>query len=409
MGEALIEFKNVTKRFGNRTILDQVNLEVFDGQVTTIIGKSGTGKSVLLKHMIGLLSPSEGNILFRGKLIGGMSQKELDEFRSQFSYCFQNNALFDSLTVFENVALPLQQTTEMDKREIDNKVMEKIDQLELSEVPHKYPSELSGGMQKRVALARALITDPKIVLFDEPTTGQDPIRKNAILSMIVQNQKKFGFTTIMISHDIPDVFFISDRILVLYDGQVIFQGPYHEIDQLEHPMVDEFVKSLEGFEDELTGLYSKKTFTRVYAKALSQKEPEETLTVAVFTLDNLDGVSENLGYAKAQELVQSLGAYINKHFGDVGISNRFGRDQVVTILPSTDRDTAEDLLENFAKDLQKGGLVGIQAEIQPSDCFTFSILAGLAEGKASREIEITSEKAKSLQKEIARFQCSSPS
>jgi len=409
MGEALLEFKNVTKRFGNRTILDQVNLEIYDSQVTTIIGKSGTGKSVLLKHMIGLLSPTEGNILFRGKLIDGMSPKELDEFRSQFSYCFQNNALFDSLTVFENVALPLQQTTEMDKREIDNKVMEKIDQLELSEVPHKYPSELSGGMQKRVALARALITDPKIVLFDEPTTGQDPIRKNAILSMIVQNQKKFGFTTIMISHDIPDVFFISDRILVLYDGRVIFQGPYHEIDQLEHSMVDEFVKSLEGFEDELTGLYSKKTFTRVYEKALSQKEPEETLTVAVFTLDNLDGVSENLGYAKAQELIQSLGAYINKHFGDVGISNRFGRDQIVTILPSTDRDTAEGLLENFAKDLQKGGLVGIQAEIQPADCFTFSILAGLAEGKASTDIEITSERAKSLQKEIARFQCNMPS
>jgi len=409
MGEALIEFKNVTKRFGNRTILDQVNLEVHDGQVTTIIGKSGTGKSVLLKHMIGLLSPTEGNILFRGKVIDGMSQKELDEFRSQFSYCFQNNALFDSLTVFENIAVPLQQTTKMDKREIDNKVMEKIDQLELSDVPHKYPSELSGGMQKRVALARALITDPKIVLFDEPTTGQDPIRKNAILSMIVQNQKKFGFTTIMISHDIPDVFFISDRILVLYDGQVIFQGPYHEIDQLEHSMVDEFVKSLEGFEDELTGLYSKKTFTKVYEKALSQKEPGETLTVAVFTLDDLDGVTENFGHAKAQELIQALGAYINKHFGDVGISNRFGRDQVVTILPSTDRDTAEGMLENFAKDLQEGGLVGIQAEIQPTDCFTFSILAGLAEGKASTEIEITSEKAKSLQKEIARFQCNMPS
>ncbi len=409
MGEALIEFKNVTKRFGDRTILDQVNLEVYDGQVTTIIGKSGTGKSVLLKHMIGLLSPTEGNILFKGKLIDGMSQKELDEFRSQISYCFQNNALFDSLTVFENVALPLQQTTKMDKREIHNKVMEKIDQLELSEVPHKYPSELSGGMQKRVALARALITDPKIVLFDEPTTGQDPIRKNAILSMIVHNQKKFGFTTIMISHDIPDVFFISDRILVIYDGQIIFQGPYHEIDQLEHSMVDEFVKSLEGFEDELTGLYSKKTFTRAYEKAVSQKEPEETLTVAVFTLDNLDRVSENLGHTKAQELIQALGAYINKHFGDVGISNRFGRDQIVTILPSTDRNTAEGLLEKFAQDLKKEGLVGIQAEIQPADCFTFSILAGLAEGKTSTDIEITSEKAKSLQKEIARFQCDMPS
>ncbi len=406
MDGALIEFKNVTKRFGNQTILDHINLEVHDGQVTTIIGKSGTGKSVLLKHMIGLLSPTEGNILFRGKLIDRMSRKELDEFRSQFSYCFQNNALFDSLTVFENIALPLQQTTTMSKREIDGKVMGKIDQLELSEVSHKYSSELSGGMQKRVALARALITDPKIVLFDEPTTGQDPIRKNAILSMIVQNQKKFGFTTIMISHDIPDVFFISDRILILYEGQVIFQCPYNEIDQLEQPMVDVFIKSLEGFQDELTGLYSKKAFTKVYEKALIHKEPEETLTVVVFTVDDLDGVSEILGHTKAQELIQSLGAYINKHFGDVGISNRFGRDQIVTILPSSDLDAAELLLEDFARDLQEQGLIGIQAEIQPADCYSFAILAGLAEEKASTNIEVTSERARSLQKEIARFQCS---
>ncbi len=406
MAEALIEFKNVTKRFGNRTILDHINLEVHDGQVTTIIGKSGTGKSVLLKHMIGLLSPTEGKILFKGKLVDGMSRKELDEFRSKISYCFQNNALFDSHTVFENISLPLQQTTKLSKSEIDRKVMEKIDQLELSEVPHKYPSELSGGMQKRVALARALITDPMIVLFDEPTTGQDPIRKNAIFSMIVQNQRKFGFTTIMISHDIPDVFFISDRILILYDGQIIFQGPYNEIDQLNHPIVDEFVKSLEGFQDELTGLYSKQTFTKVYEKALSHKEPEETLTVAVFSLADLDGVSEYLGHTKAQELIQSLAEYINKHFGKVGISNRSSRDRIVTILPSTNHEAAERLMEYFARDLKEQGLSGIQAEIQPADCYTFSVLAGLAEGKASTAIEITSERAKALQKEIARFQCS---
>lgn len=408
MDEALIEFRNVTKRFGDRTILDRVNLQVHDGQVTTIIGKSGTGKSVLLKHMIGLLSPTEGNILFRGKLIEQMSRKELDEFRSQFSYCFQNNALFDSLTVFENIALPLQRNTKMSKQEIESKVMERIEQLELSEVPHKYPSELSGGMQKRVALARALITDPKIVLFDEPTTGQDPIRKNAIFSMIVHNQKRFGFTTIMISHDIPDVFFISDRILVLYDGQIIFQGPYQEIDQLKHPMVDEFVKSLEHFQDELTGLYSRKTFTKVYEKALSHKKPEETLTVAVFTVNDLDGISENLGHTTAQEIVQSLAVSINKHFGDVGISNRFGRDQIVTILPFIDHDAAKRLMRNLAGDLQEKGLTDTPAESQPEKSYTLSIFAGLAEGKASEDIDIISERAKSSQEEVARIRCALP-
>jgi phospholipid/cholesterol/gamma-HCH transport system ATP-binding protein len=405
VGEPLIEFKNVTKSFGERTILDRVNLEVRDGEVTTIIGKSGTGKSVLLKHMIGLLAPTEGEILFRGRPVESMSRKELDELRSQFSYCFQNNALFDSLTVFENIALPLQQTTRMSRQEIESKVRERIDQLELSEVPHKYPSELSGGMQKRVALARALITDPKVVLFDEPTTGQDPIRKNAIFSMIVHNQKKFGFTTIMISHDIPDVFFISDRILILYDGQIIFQGPYDEIDKLEHPMVDEFVKSLEHFQDELTGLYSKKTFTKVYENAVSHKQPGENLTVAVFTVADFDGVSENLGYTAAQEIVQSLAAYVSKHFGDVGISNRSGRDRIVTILAFSGRDTAERLMENLAGDLGQRGLIDIQAEARAAKSYTLSILGGLAEGKAGEDIDVIAARAQSQQKEIARFQC----
>jgi phospholipid/cholesterol/gamma-HCH transport system ATP-binding protein len=409
MEDILIEFKDVTKRFDSRTILDKVNLKIYDGHVTTIIGKSGTGKSVLLKHIIGLLSPTEGSILFRGQPIHEMSKRDLDEFRKQFSYCFQNNALFDSLTVFENIALPLRQNTNMGKKEIESKVMEKVEQLELSEVPYKYPSELSGGMQKRVALARALITDPKIVLFDEPTTGQDPVRKNAILSMIAQNQKKFGFTTIMISHEIPDVFFISDRILVLYDGQIIFQGIYYELDQLEHPMVDEFVKSLEGFQDELTGLYSKSNFTALYEKNLQDKEPEETITVAMFTVDDLDGLIENLGHTEAQEVIQALGAYVNKHFGDVGISTRVGTNQIATILPHTDRNAAERMLDDFARELQDKGLGHIEAEaqakIESTECFTFSILAGLAEGKVSEDIEITSQRAKSTQKTIARFQC----
>ena len=409
MEDILVEFKNVTKRFDHRTILDKVNLKIYDGHVTTVIGKSGTGKSVLLKHIIGLLSPTEGTILFRGKPIDEMSTKEWEEVRKQFSYCFQNNALFDSFTVFENIALPLRQTTNMSKKDIEDKVMEKVDQLELSDVPDKYPSELSGGMQKRVALARALITNPKIVLFDEPTTGQDPIRKNAILSMIAQNQKKFGFTTIMISHEIPDVFFISDRILVLNEGQIIFQGSYYELDQLEHPMVDEFVKSLEGFQDELTGLYSKKNFTALYEKNLSYKEPEETITVTIFALGDLDGLIENLGHTGAQEAIQSLGAHINKHYGDVGISTRIGRDQIATILPYTDPNVAELMLDEFAGELQERGLGDIQAktqaEIQSTECFTFSVLAGLAEGKASEDLEVISERAKSRQKTIARFQC----
>jgi len=407
MENAFIEFEDVTKRFGERTILDRVNLKIYDNHVTTIIGKSGTGKSVLLKHIIGLLAPTEGRILFRGKPIEEMNRRELNDYKSLFSYLFQNNALFDSLTVFENIALPLHQTTNLNRKEIERRVMEKVDQMELSEVARKYSSELSGGMQKRVALARALVTNPKVVLFDEPTTGQDPIRKNAILNLIAHNQKRFGFTTIMISHDIPDIFFISDRILILYDGRIIFQGTPDELDHLDHPMVDEFIKSLEGFQDELTGLYSKKNFMMHYEKDAVRREPGETLPVATFTVEDLDLVSENLGHTGAQEVIQSLGAFVNKSFGEAGISTRIGRDQIVTIFPHTTLDEAERILVDFARKLQEHGLRDIQIETQtgmPSgDSFSFSVSAGLAEGKAGDDLDFISQKALSTKKTIARF------
>jgi phospholipid/cholesterol/gamma-HCH transport system ATP-binding protein len=232
MGAPLIEFKDVTKRFGDKTVLNGVNLKIFENQITTIIGKSGTGKSVLLKHIIGLLKPDGGAILFQGKAVGEMKKGEWDGHLSQISYLFQSNALFDSMTVFENVALPLRQTTDLGKKEIRERVMTGLEQTELAEVADKYPSELSGGMQKRVALARALVTSPKIVLFDEPTTGQDPIRKNAILSMVARYRAKFGFTAVMVSHDIPDVYFISDRIILLWERGVAFEGTYAEMTEL---------------------------------------------------------------------------------------------------------------------------------------------------------------------------------
>ena len=155
--QPLIEFRNVTKRFGERTILDGVNFSIFAGEVTTIIGLSGTGKSVTLKHIIGLLTPDSGEILYQGKPISRMSKQEWTDYISRISYMFQNNALFDSMTVFENVALPLKRTTRLSRKEIESKAMTRIDQAELREVAHKYPSEISGGMQKRAALARAMV------------------------------------------------------------------------------------------------------------------------------------------------------------------------------------------------------------------------------------------------------------
>ena len=262
MDTPLIEFKDVTKRFGSRTILEHVNLQIYEGQIATIIGLSGSGKSVLLKHIIGLLKPDEGAILFRGNPVNKMNKGETAASLSQISYMFQDNALFDAMTVYDNIALPLRETTNLGKAEIDGRVMARIEQTELSDAAHKYPSELSGGMQKRAALARALVTDPRIVLFDEPTSGQDQVRKNAILSMIAQYQRKFGFTAILVSHEIPDVYFISNRILALYERSIVFQGTPEELEDFSHPFKDEVINSLEGLQEELTGTENKIAYSR---------------------------------------------------------------------------------------------------------------------------------------------------
>ena len=408
--QPIIEFKGVTKRFDTRTILEGVDFQIYEGEVTTLIGLSGTGKSVTLKHIIGLLKPDEGQVLYRGKPINQMSKKEWNAYISRISYMFQNNALFDSMTVFENVALPLRQTTRMSKKEIEKKALASIEQTELSEVAYKYPSELSGGMQKRAALARALVTDPSLVLFDEPTTGQDPIRKNAILGMVAEYQNRFGFTALLISHEIPDVYFISNRILALYDKKIVFQGSPDEFEEFDHPFREEILTSLESLQEDITGLYSKRHFKVRYQTDLSRRHPDATYAVAAFAVDDLDTIIEHMGHDAAQEIIRSLGSYINKHFGAVGgFSSRQTINEYATVLPYSNLEEAESIMADFKKDFREHGLPNIKSmadgEKANEDWFEFSILAGLAQGKPQIEIESVMEFARFNQKPIARFQC----
>jgi phospholipid/cholesterol/gamma-HCH transport system ATP-binding protein len=242
MTEPLIQLKDIHKRFGDNAVLKGVNLSIYQGQVTAIIGKSGIGKSVLLKHIIGLIEPDAGEIIFDGQSIRRMPADQRRALKMKFSYMFQGNALFDSMTVYENVALPLKEKRRMPFPEIDTRVRDKLAQLDLTGIEDRYPSQLSGGMRKRVAMARVLITDPQIVLFDEPTTGLDPIRKNAAHAMISHYQKTFGFTGIMVSHEIPDVFYISQRIAMLEGGRIIFQGGPDEIQEHQDPVIRQFIK-----------------------------------------------------------------------------------------------------------------------------------------------------------------------
>jgi len=416
--EPLIEFKGISKTFGTRNILNRIDFSIYEGEVTTLIGLSGTGKSVTLKHVIGMLKPDEGQILFRGKPIDKMSKKEWNDYIGQISYMFQSNALFDSMTVYENVAMPLKYATNLSKAKIDEKVKARIEQTELTEVSDKYPSEISGGMQKRAALARALVTDPGIVLFDEPTTGQDPIRKNAILSMVAEYQKRFGFTALMISHEIPDVYFISNRILALYDRKIVFQGNPEDFESLDHPFRQELISSLESLGEELTGLYSKRHFKVRYQSDLSQRHADASYAAAVFTIDDLDTITQNIGHDLAQQIIRSLGAYINKHFGAVGgFSSRQTINEYGTVLPYSNLEESERILVDFAKDFKAHGIEDIEEheiweldsnvenEDPTGDYVEFSVLAGLAQGKPQIEIESVMEFARFNQKELARFRC----
>jgi phospholipid/cholesterol/gamma-HCH transport system ATP-binding protein len=406
----IIEFKNVTKRFGKRTILDRVNLQIHEGHVTTIIGKSGEGKSVLLKHIIGLLRPEEGSVFYRGKPIEKMKRREWNAYLGQISYMFQNNALFDSKTVYENVAMPLRKYTELSKRQVREKVMACIKQTELADVAHRYPSELSGGMQKRTALARALVTDPKIVLFDELTTGQDPIRRNIILGMIAEYKKKFDFTAVLISHDIPDVFFISDRILALYDKKIVFQGTPEAFEDFDHPFYDEIVTSIENLQHELTGLHSRRQFKVRYQTDLARRNGHNHFAVVIFTLEDLDRIIDNLGHKAAQHGIRSMGDYINKHFGAVGgFSARRSINQFGTVLPFSDLEEAERILEDFTTDFRKNGLINIEnaaRQVNPSvSCFEFSISAGLARGNPDVGLDSIMASAEDNRESIAQFRC----
>lgn len=241
MRQPLIQLDNIYKSFGSNHVLKGVSLSVYKGEITTIIGKSGGGKSVLLKHIINLVKPDSGSIFFEGKTLKERKKEEKKKLGRKFSYMFQDTALFDSMTIAENIALPLKEGSSMPYSQIVLNVKKRLEQLDIKGIENRYPGQLSGGMKKRVALARALITDPEIVLFDEPTTGLDPIRKHAVHSMISSYQQQFGFTGVIVSHEIPDIFSISQRIAMLNEGKIIFEGTAEEIQKEKNPDVQAFI------------------------------------------------------------------------------------------------------------------------------------------------------------------------
>lgn len=238
--EIAVEFRNVTKAFGSQVVLNNVSCQLPKGRTTVIVGPSGTGKSVFLKLLVGLLKPDSGSILVDGVDITRLSQNELFEVRKKFGMLFQDGALFDSLNVGENIAFPLRRHTRKKNKEIMEIVAQKLSQVNLPGVEHKLPSELSGGMRKRVGLARAMALDPEIIMFDEPNSGLDPVMSDAIDKLILQTQKITHSTFIVISHDIPGTFQIADYIVMLYQSRVIASGRVADIQDSENPILKRF-------------------------------------------------------------------------------------------------------------------------------------------------------------------------
>jgi len=238
----MIKISKLKKYFGPKHVLDGVDLEIEQGKITVILGRSGEGKSVLIKHIIGLLRPDSGQIFLDGQEISSMNERDWGEVRKRFGMLFQGAALFDSMTVGENVGFPLKEHTDLADDDIMKVVSEKLRRVGLVDVENMMPAELSGGMKKRVGLARAIVMDPEIVLFDEPTTGLDPIMSDSIADLVLDTQRAMQTTYILITHDLPFTYKIADKIALLHEGRIIEQGTVDEMKNNQNPVVRQFLE-----------------------------------------------------------------------------------------------------------------------------------------------------------------------
>lgn len=254
--EWILKVEGLKKSFGPQTVLSGLNLQVRRGSLVSVLGPSGVGKSVFVKCLAGVIEPDSGQVYFDGKPLYGTEPEVRKDFRSRSSLLFQSNALFDSMTALENVALPLEQTTRLSDKEIHEKAMEALRQLELDTFCDRYPSQLSGGMQKRLALARAVVTKPELVLFDEPTAGLDPLRRNSVFTMIARYQRQFNFTAVVVTHDVPEALVCSDRVAMLESGGICFEGTPQEFRESTSDSVRKFRDSNEALAEEISRVRS---------------------------------------------------------------------------------------------------------------------------------------------------------
>jgi phospholipid/cholesterol/gamma-HCH transport system ATP-binding protein len=252
--EEIVAVKDLTKRFGAKLVLDRISLAIEKGKTTVVIGPSGCGKTVLIKHFIVLLRPSEGEVYFKGRRVDDLSERQLSGIRTHFGYLFQEGALFDSMTVAENISFPLRQYHRIRSRqEIEDIVKARLAMVGLDGFQNYYPARLSGGQRKRVALARAIALNPEVILYDEPTTGLDPIRADIINELILKLKRELGVTAVVVTHDMKSAYKVGDRVIMLHNGKIVADGDAEHIRNHPHPVVQQFING-QVSEDDLAVL-----------------------------------------------------------------------------------------------------------------------------------------------------------
>ena len=344
----LIQLRNITKAFSGRTILNNASLDIRKNEITAIIGKSGGGKSVLVKHIIGLIEPDSGDIIFDGQAYSTMNRRQFSAVKKRCSYMFQNNALFDSMTVFENIALPLREKFVFKRRQIEEKVQKRIEQLELTEVAQMYPKQISGGMQKRVALARALVTEPEIIFFDEPTTGLDPIRKKTVFSMIHHYHEKLNFTAVIITHDIPDIFYIAHTVNILDEGRIVFSGSPITLEQSPELELYPYTHGHELLIDDLTGMHNRLSLTRRIEEFSADAARDEHLAVATIRLVGMRTIMDYKGSLLGHAIIKQLAKYILGFLPEGACAGMFSKEILVLAAKTKDASVLETFMDRLA-------------------------------------------------------------
>ena len=375
MKTPFIQFDSVSKAFNGNNVLQGIDLDIHQGQITTIIGKSGGGKSVLLKHIIGLLEPDEGRIMIEGVCLAKLKGLARKRLRRRFSYMFQDSALFDAMTVYENIALPVQERGELKPDEIKTRVHRRMRDLDLGAIDNEYPSQLSGGMKKRVALARALVTNPEVVLFDEPTTGLDPVRKNNVHNMIAEYQQKLGFTAVLISHEIPDVFYFSQRIAMLHEGRIIYSGTPDELQRISDPVINEFIQGFENPTGDPSEMIQDGAWESHFNAEMARMQHHHVpFALVVLSIENLEEILSS-NDAAVEGTTQRFADRVRLQLRITDTCTLIGPNAVLLLLPYTNLSQAKMVCAKLGRALNGMEIMDIQSRQGP--CMAIS--AGFAE------------------------------